>query len=246
MAAKGVSAALLATSNPAPMDLTTIRSDAPCELWLAHLDAPIAEDALACLSTEERARADRFAFARDRHRYISAHVALRRVLSAAVDCAANELSFELGPAGKPRLADHQGCQFNLSHSDQFGLVAVSHDAEIGVDLEVLRPMPDWSALARAHFSPAEFSALAQTADARTRDKAFLFGWTRKEAGLKAIGIGLDHDLRAIEAGVSADAGELSVVIAGKTIQLSLHSFAADGLFVGSVACVRGRAPAMLQ
>ena len=226
--------------------LTAIRSDAPCQLWLVDLDAPLADSALASLSSEERARATRFAFDRDRQRYLAAHVALRHVLSAATHHAVADLRFEIGPAGKPHLAGSEQYHFNLSHSDRFGLIAISLEAEIGVDLEMLRPMPDWAELVQAHFSPAEFAALEQAEDAPTRDKAFLLGWTRKEACLKAIGIGLDHDLRALQTGVSAATMDLEVVSAGEPIQLSLHSFDSGDGFVASVAFVRSHRPALLQ
>ncbi|RYF66751.1 MAG: 4'-phosphopantetheinyl transferase superfamily protein, partial [Comamonadaceae bacterium] len=91
--------------------------------------------------------------------------------------------------------------FNLSHSQGVGLIALSAEAEVGVDVELVRPMGDVTALADNYFDGAEQSALAAIGPGPARDLAFFRCWTRKEACLKAAGIGLGLDTRSFHVGV---------------------------------------------
>jgi 4'-phosphopantetheinyl transferase len=143
------------------------------------------------LSAAERERAIRFHFERDRFRYVAAHAALRRVLAAYVGAAPEELVFEEGEFGKPFLA-HPPTKIRLSatHSEDMAAFAVAVDAEVGIDLEVVeRRLSDVQSLAESCFSETECRALAAAPEA-DRKAVFLRGWTRKEAYLKAIGLGL--------------------------------------------------------
>jgi 4'-phosphopantetheinyl transferase len=99
----------------------------------------------------------------------------------------------------------------MSHSEDVALVALADAGvgEIGVDVEMLRPMPDATALARQNFSASENEELAATA-AGDQALAFLLGWTRKEACLKAIGSGLSIAPNTFSAGL--DMGARSVTI----------------------------------
>ena len=181
----------------------TIRlpAPAPFELWLVDLREAPAPARLETLSEAERARAGRFVFERDRRRFVAAHCALRQLLSARTGLAPEALRFADGPHGKPALAGRAACAFNLSHSQDVALVAIADGGDIGVDVEVLRPFDDAAALAAQHFTVAERAALAACAG-HVSDRAFLLGWTRKEACLKAIGTGLSIAAAAVDAGVS--------------------------------------------
>jgi 4'-phosphopantetheinyl transferase len=162
--------------------MTTVQlpSSLHCRLWQVDLDATPAPQAVASLSEAEWERARRFVFKRDRDRFIAAHAALREVLSSQCGIPASMLEFAVGPFGKPGLVDQNGLRFNLSHSESLALIAVCDDAEVGADLELLRPMPDAEALAETYFTPAERRALADL-PAEARERAFLCCWTRKEA-----------------------------------------------------------------
>ncbi len=146
-------------------------------------------ESLASLSTVEHERAARFVFERDRRRYLASHCALRQLLFARIGTPAVQLVFEDGPFGKPALCNEPQCAFNLSHSEDVAVIALAATGEIGVDVEMLRPMPDAVDLARQNFSAAECAELAATPPEH-QSLAFLLGWTRKEACLKAIGSGL--------------------------------------------------------
>ena len=161
-------------------------------LW-ARADAPPVPEAdlAALLSQAEQARAARFHFERDRRRYRIGTGWLRWVLGGVTGSDPAALRFERGPQDKPYLAS--GPSFNLSHSGELLLLGVAAEGRVGVDVEVERPIPELDALAGAHFSPAEVAELAGLPpDERAR--AFLRGWTRKEAFIKALGGGLSLPL----------------------------------------------------
>jgi 4'-phosphopantetheinyl transferase len=165
-----------------------VRSLAGADLWRIALDRP-APGAAALLSEDERARAARYAFERDRARFVAGRAALRTLLAAYAGRPAQALTFALGAHGKPSLPG--GPPFSFSNSQGAALCAVGGGRELGVDLERLRDVPDAAAVARSAFTPAELAAWrAAGGDGRA---AFLRIWTRKEAVLKALGLGLGAD-----------------------------------------------------
>ncbi len=160
-------------------------------IWLVDLDEDAAAAAHALLSPDEAARAARFVFDHHRHRFVAGRAALRRILAEVLGAAPGALSFTYNASGKPELANAGAVpvRFNVSHSDQFALVAVTAAGAIGVDIEKTRPITDVMRLAQTAFSQNEVAALA-TVPAPARAEAFFAGWTRKEAYIKARGDGL--------------------------------------------------------
>jgi len=154
------------------------------------------------LSDEELRRAD--GFHREEHRldYVTAHAALRVVLGRYLGIAPRAVQFaKSGKAGaKPELA--AGPRFNLSHTAGYALIAVSPDLELGIDVEWQRPMDDLEAMARSVMSDEEFATWS-TLYVDDRAMAFYHLWTRKEAYLKAIGLGLYRNLQDVTVPVSA-------------------------------------------
>jgi len=171
-------------------------------VWAAHLDPPTEELVrfAASLSRDEQERAARFRFERHRIRFIAARGVLRSILATHLDCAPHELQFEYGRNGKPVLATpfaDIGLSFNLAHSEDLALIAVTRAKSIGVDVEQIRPVTDVDELVTRFFSPCE-SALFQTLPTTQKDAAFFNLWTRKEAWLKATGEGIAHSLNRVE------------------------------------------------
>ena len=208
----------------------------PFELWLVRLADASGEDDAQVLDEHERSRAARLRFERDRRRYVASHVALRQVLARRTGIPAASLRFELGENGKPRLAGEPRCAFSLSHSDERALVALADRGEIGVDIERVRVLNDLDALAQRILTAAELERLeAVPADERTA--AFLRAWTRKEACLKALGIGLL--IEPSRFAVDGPSGETSVAIptpAGARTVL-VQDVALEAGWVGAVARV---------
>jgi 4'-phosphopantetheinyl transferase len=161
-------------------------------VWSAALDPPPARlDVLAgYLSPDERARADRFHFPRDRRRYLAARGTLREILGAYLERAPAALAFAYGPQGKPALdpPDAAGLDFNLSHSADIALFALARGRPVGVDVEAARDLADMPGVAARVMTAAELAAFeALPEDARP--PAFFALWTRKEAYMKATGAG---------------------------------------------------------
>jgi 4'-phosphopantetheinyl transferase len=214
--------------------LTPIDAPAPFELWLADLQSQPNGQQLAALSGSERERAARFVFPRDQHRYLAAHCALRYLLAARTAISAELLEFHEGPFGKPSLGNECGCAFNMSHSEDVALIAIADAGEIGVDVEMLRPMPDAMALAQQNFSAAEYAELAAT-EPENQALAFLLGWTRKEACLKAIGSGLSIAPQIFTAGLSIEPRTVGIATPNGAVSVQVYSFQHGTAIVGSLA-----------
>jgi 4'-phosphopantetheinyl transferase len=170
-----------------------VASSAEVHVWRLGLDAPrgLLARLRDSLSAEERRRADRFVFPRDRARYTAAHGLVRHILASYLGIPAGEVAFGYGRRGKPRLALSAGhpLRFNLSHADGLALCAATLDREVGVDLERVRGDRDHAGIAHRFFTPGERQAL-QALPAAHHRQAFYDCWTRKEAYVKARGDGL--------------------------------------------------------
>ena len=171
---------------------------AEVHVWQAGLDRPPAQvhTLLHTLSTDERARAERFHFRRDREHFIVARGLLRAILGRYLNREPGRLQFRYSPYGKPALAQDSGgtglC-FNVSHSHGLALYAVTRGREVGVDVEHIRPTPHLEQIAERFFSHREVSALLSLPQ-DLRAVAFFLCWTRKEAYIKAKGEGLSLPL----------------------------------------------------
>jgi len=159
---------------------------------LQQSDAAL-ETLLAVLDADERARADRFRFLKDRRHYIVARGSLRLLLSRYLERPAATVAFEYNEYGKPALAlgfADIDMRFNLSHSGDMALYAVTLAREVGVDIEwTARRLDQPEQIAERYFSQAEREALRNLPEAQKR-QGFFNAWTRKEAYIKARGKGL--------------------------------------------------------
>lgn len=146
------------------------------------------------LDEEEQARAARFRFAHLTQSFIADHARLRILLGHYLAASPKALRFTKNAYGKPALVHPEtNLRFNLSHTAGLSLLAVCLDHELGVDVEAIRPMEDWEAIAASHFSAAENAEMRSFAASESND-AFFRCWTRKEAFLKASGEGLSKPL----------------------------------------------------
>jgi 4'-phosphopantetheinyl transferase len=187
-------------------------------LWLAHLDADgwRSEDLVRTLSPDELRRAEAFAYARERRRFVVARGILRQLLARylCVDPVAVDLVY--GPNGKPELRHDDraaALNFSVSHSEALALYAVAADRRVGVDLERVRPLPEAATITQLCFSPRERATLAElTGD--ELETVVLRGWTLKEAYLKATGEGLTLPPERVEVILAPDAPPQLLAVGG--------------------------------
>jgi 4'-phosphopantetheinyl transferase len=144
------------------------------------------------LSPEEAIRTRRFCLEHLQRRYILARGALRIFLAQYLKTAPRQIEFDYGERGKPRVAGG-GIHFNVSHSGSNLLLAFSHQHEIGIDIEEFRPVPGCQEIADRFFCAEEAAELRSLPDGE-RERSFLACWTRKEAYMKALGVGLSSPL----------------------------------------------------
>ena len=173
-------------------------------LWVFRCDVDLPSPT-ADLDDVERSRAVAFVDPANGRRYAAAHVGLRRILAAYLGLAPGEVPIGRSAAGKPHIAngrDGSHLAFNLSHSGELVAVAVAREGEIGVDVELKRPLDDLDGLSRMVLAPGEAAEMAALATDERLD-AFYDIWTRKEALLKAMGSGLMRDPRSVALGIAA-------------------------------------------
>lgn len=197
------------------------------------------------LSDDERQRMNRFYFLRHRIQFATCHANLRRILGFYLGCDTSSLKFAIGPFGKPTVdavifKEHVANQisFNLTHTATVGVLAVASEIEVGVDAEVIRPIgPD---VAETHFSSRELGDL-NTLSGDAWLNAFYTIWTRKEALLKAEGVGLNLPLADFDVSVlphcdPALVGSRPAGLFNHSWQLR-HLIPADGV-IGALAMSR--------
>lgn len=170
------------------------------QLWLTDPDA-IGKELLASyaflLNTEEKEQYQRFHFERDRRRYLVTRALVRTVLSRYAPVAPRDWFFATNEYGCPRI-DHvheaitRIC-FNLSHTHNLIVLAVSRDRALGVDIENVWTREVSSDIAERFFAPDEVEAL-HTLEADYRQERFFEYWTFKESYIKARGMGLSLSL----------------------------------------------------
>lgn len=177
-------------------------------IWRTGLDVTddMLESYRQLLSSDERERAQRFVFERDRRRYSVARAVLRHLLAAYLQVAAGDLVFTYEKHGKPVLAwpHNATIAFNLSHSNEWAVYGFTQHGRIGIDIEYHRSIKDLHQLAASIFCEQELVAL-HAVPTQQQQATFYAGWTRKEAFIKALGQGLAFPLK--QCAVSLAPGE---------------------------------------
>jgi len=177
------------------------------DVWRASLNA--LPDLHEVLSPDELQRASRFHFEKDRRHFIAARGWMRVVLARYLDVTPASLCFEYGARGKPSLSENRDLRFNLSHSHDLALLAVARHREVGIDVEFMKESTAGPEIAERFFSAAEVAELCGFPFDRQR-AAFFAGWTRKEAFIKATGIGLFGALDRFTVSLAPDESQVSL------------------------------------
>jgi 4'-phosphopantetheinyl transferase len=172
----------------------------PRVCWYDAASVELGPEDIAVLSPAEQARASSLVFAADRHRYLVAHVMLRRLLAEATGSRRAQLEFGREscpvcgrPSGRPRLSGCEMPHFSLSHSGDTIAIAVGPDP-VGIDCERLTGRCVCDLATRMH--PADASALAGRPEPR-RHADIIRWWVGAEATLKCTGQGIAHGMAGI-------------------------------------------------
>ena len=147
------------------------------------------------LSPEEKQTSLRYRFAKDRREFVGRRAMLRQVVAQYCDGLAVDLCFDTDFNGKPILRGMPALHFNLSHSRHYALLAIARRA-VGIDLEFMQPNCMRQSVIEQFLSTSEYSQL-EVLPAKERCEALFRCWTRKEAVLKATGLGLLYPARQL-------------------------------------------------
>jgi 4'-phosphopantetheinyl transferase len=190
------------------------------------------------LSADERERAARYRWESDRRKFVVGRGWLRQLLGLQLGIAADEIRFCYGTNGKPELDGDRRLSFNLSHAEDLMLVVICQGYDVGVDVERLRPSPEMADLASEFLTRPELDRLALV-DEPERLVTMYRMWTRKEAWLKARGVGLSVPLECLDVEFPRDgcwtlgaAGEWDSGFVG-----GLHDLKPAPGYVGAVAAI---------
>lgn len=224
---------------PPPAQFTL--KDDDVHVWRAGLEQPegLIRQLRQTLSAEEQERADRFRFDVHRNHFIVGRGLLREIIGRYLNVEPGRLQFCYGPQGKPGILNSDGdpgLRFNLAHSGQLALCAVTRNREIGVDLEYVRPVLDMDLVAERNFSPRE-NAVLQALPASERQLAFFNCWTRKEAYIKAIGEGLSRPLDQFDVSLAPGEPARLLWVAGNPQEASCWSLRELAVAAGYVAAL---------
>ncbi len=178
-------------------------SESEIHLWIESLECSPTDllGLASILSPDERARADRFHFARHRDRFIAARGRLRQILGAYLSTEPAALAFSYNAYGKPSLDDQ--LRFNLSHSGTKAVYAIANGRELGIDIEQMQPAFANERIPEMFFSPGEVAEL-RSLPPDTQTLAFFRCWTRKEAYVKARAEGLSIALDSFDVSLRPD------------------------------------------
>lgn len=151
------------------------------------------ESFISYLSLDEKERASKYRFEKDRSVYITAKFLLRSLLGHYLKANPKEIAFEYSEFGRPSCLKSIDLDFNVSHSGNRIIIGFSKEQTIGVDIEKIKTDFDPLNLAKNFFSREEITALSQTKESDVF-QAFYRCWTRKESFIKAVGEGLSYPL----------------------------------------------------
>lgn len=201
--------------------------DNALHIFIIPLSTPKADlkQLLSELSEEEQNIAMRFKFEKHRRRYIVSHAAMRHILAAQLKTPEHDLKIEINENKKPYIQNNP-LYFNLSHSKEMALLALSYQGIVGIDVEFMNPVIDMMGIAERYFHPVEYDQLKRMPE-ENRDQYFYHCWTGKEAFLKAKGVGIANYLKMFALDIQ-DLKKLKIISTNKELEefgkWSVHSF----------------------
>ena len=201
----------------------TAEADVWCA-WVDEYQGAVAGLSADVLSEVERARLDRYRNIDAAARYVITRALVRRVLAVRLGVPARAVPVRVTDSGKPVVSDD--LHFNVSHSGDLIMMAVSADRAVGIDVERRRDVGRAGALIARWLTPVEQRDVnAWTSAGLTESDAFLRVWSVKEARLKALGVGISGAMNA----------DLTNVVAVGLDDLLAKAPRDSGAYVGAVA-----------
>lgn len=150
------------------------------------------------LSEEEKTRVQNFKFDHLKRNYTLSHGVLRLILSNFLQRPAQKITFSFGKYGKPYVKDNPvSLQFNMSHSHNMAIIALTQNAELGIDIELLKTVQQQDELPLSIFSERELKFYLSLTTSK-RKIVFFKSWVCKEAFLKTLGTGLNTPMQDVE------------------------------------------------
>ena len=159
-------------------------------IWTVSLEPgeEFIEKCKSALSEGERNRIDWFSFPQVQNNYVISQGVLRSILAGYLNIEPSQIQLSKHAKGKPFVTNDTSLFFNLSNSGKKAVFSFSRDNEVGIDLEMIRTLPDLEELIQKNFTPAESNYISKVAEEKL--KRFFQFWTIKESYLKAIGEGM--------------------------------------------------------
>jgi len=167
------------------------------DLWPIDIDSVDIERAEATLSEDEQSRAAAITDPRAQKVFTACRGELRRVLSIYLDIAPSTIPISITPSGKPEIGNDSDVRFNISHAEGLGLIAISQDAEVGVDVQPHDPDRPIMDIAKRFFTSREYEHLRSRSSDELAPTFYSF-WSRKEALVKAVGSSLGSSLTGLD------------------------------------------------
>lgn len=189
----------------------------------------ITEDLIHFLNSDEVNRANRYYKEKDRHQFIICRAILKIVLAAHTRSNVKKISLDYDFNKKPFLGSYPWLHFNVSHSEDFALIAISQ-SKVGIDIESIANSFDFSPLLPDVFTEKEISFVQ---NAENKEEAFYSLWTRKEAVVKAVGKGIDDDFKKVPSLIGQHSFDSSVLQTEANWQV--FSFDVARGYLGAVA-----------
>lgn len=209
-------------------------------LWTASLVPSLEriKKLRSVLSPEEKKRASYYKYEPKQHGYIVTQAVLRVLISAYLDISPADVLLVASKKGKPFLINEPSLYFNISNSHEICVYAFSRDAEVGIDIEKIRELPDIDQLIEKNLTSREKAYFQKN----TEHKLSLFFqfWTFKESYLKAIGEGMRLTPENLE--FSLNDGHIrlrSVTYGFEATDWQFKRFTRDGNYTGTLTYQKG-------
>jgi 4'-phosphopantetheinyl transferase len=166
------------------------------DIWRIHIPDFLEkiEENKYLIKPDEQSKSEAFAHEDDRNRFLLGKIYLRKLLAKYLKISSQDIEFDFLEFNKPILSAFPNMNFNISHSGDYIVLGFANRRSVGVDIELIESKLDLYNLIYSTMSSVEVSSILNSESPRA---IFYKHWTRKEALLKSVGIGLTDRLKDI-------------------------------------------------